>query len=306
MKSDASNQEHDAPTPDLVEAVLTWFEKNKRDLPWRSAERTPWAVLVSEVMLQQTQVARVTPIWIDWMERWPTPSDLAAAPTDEVLRRWGRLGYPRRALRLQQAARVIAKEHFGEVPDDEATLRLLPGVGEYTAAAVVAFAYDQRSIVLDTNVRRVLARALAGQAQPGNALTAAERRAAGAITPNDGPRAARWSVAVMELGALVCTASSPDCSVCPIADKCAWRQRGFPASEVVRRPTKPFIGTNRHVRGLLMAALRDAPHAIAHDELMAKCPDPTQASACLASLIDDRLIERGNDQTYRLRTSLSD
>ncbi|TKR22459.1 A/G-specific adenine glycosylase, partial [Cellulomonas hominis] len=195
--------------------VVAWFDAHARDLPWRHPDRTPWGVLVSEVMLQQTPVVRVEPAWRAWFARWPEPADLAAASPADVLRAWDRLGYPRRALRLQECARAVVERHGGVVPSDADALLALPGIGEYTAAAVRAFAFGLRSVVLDTNVRRVLARVAAGAALPAPALTVGERRLAQAFVPADDARAARWAAASMELGALVCTARSPRCGACP-------------------------------------------------------------------------------------------
>ncbi|WP_162795007.1 A/G-specific adenine glycosylase, partial [Nonomuraea lactucae] len=206
--------------PNLLHApVLEWYEANARDLPWRAVGATPWGVLVSEIMLQQTPVVRVLPVWHEWMERWPVAEALAAEPPGEAVRHWGRLGYPRRALRLHACARAITEEHAGEVPSDHATLLSLPGIGEYTAAAVASFAYGGRHAVLDTNVRRVFARAVRAEEYPPPATSAAERRLAETLLPELG--AARWGVAVMELGALVCTARTPRCADCPIAAACA-------------------------------------------------------------------------------------
>ncbi len=173
---------------DLHTRVLDWYADHARDLPWRAADRTPWGVLVSEVMLQQTPVARVLPQWLAWMERWPTPSDLADAAPGDAVRAWDRLGYPRRALRLHAAAVALRDEHGGEVPDDHAQLLALPGIGSYTAAAVASFAFGQRYAVVDTNVRRVHARAVTGAAEPATALTAAEQRLAVALLPTTRPR----------------------------------------------------------------------------------------------------------------------
>ncbi|MCR8675208.1 A/G-specific adenine glycosylase, partial [Micrococcus sp. HG099] len=212
----------------LHDAVLDWFAVHARDLPWRSPDCPPWGVLVSEIMLQQTPVVRVLPRWHAWLERWPTPADLAAAPTADVLTAWDRLGYPRRALRLQEAARAIVQRHGGEVPADPAALRALPGIGEYTAAAVSSFAFGLPETVVDTNVRRVIARAVGGQALPGRSLTRAEMRRAHALMPEDPDRAQAWNAGVMELGALVCTARSPACERCPLADACAWVAAGSP------------------------------------------------------------------------------
>ena len=203
-----------------AEPVLAWYARNARDLPWRAPGATPWAVLVSEIMLQQTPVSRVLPEYVSWMARWPTPAALAASPAGEAIRQWGRLGYPRRALRLHETATILVARHGGTVPADVDALRTLPGIGSYTAAAVASFAFGQRHAVLDTNVRRVLARLAAGQPVPAAASSAAsvaERRLAESLLPAEPAVAARWSVAVMELGALVCTAASPRCDGCPVA-----------------------------------------------------------------------------------------
>jgi A/G-specific adenine glycosylase len=215
----------------FAEPVLAWYARNARDLPWRAPGVTPWAVLVSEIMLQQTPVARVLPEYLSWMTRWPTPAALAAEPAGEAIRQWGRLGYPRRALRLHETATILVARHGGSVPADLDALRALPGIGSYTAAAVASFAFGQRHAVLDTNVRRVLARLAAGQPWAGGASSAAsvaERRLAESLLPAEPAVAARWSVAVMELGALVCTAASPRCDDCPVARECAWLAAGRP------------------------------------------------------------------------------
>ena len=167
----------------IIDTVIDWFRHHGRDLPWRHEDTTPWAVLVSEVMLQQTPVVRVLPRWTDWMQRWPTPADLADAPTAEVLRAWDRLGYPRRALRLQDCAQTIVREHGGVVPRGIEALRALPGIGEYTAAAVTAFAHHERAVVVDTNIRRVLARSVQGLALPAPSYSAAERALATRTLP---------------------------------------------------------------------------------------------------------------------------
>jgi A/G-specific adenine glycosylase len=220
----------DAPhTRALHDAVLAWYDAHARELPWRGDDATPWSVMVSEFMLQQTPVARVLPVHAAWLERWPEPADLAADTTGEAVRLWGRLGYPRRALRLHAAAVEIVARHHGEVPRSYADLLALPGVGDYTASAVASFAFGQRHVVLDTNVRRVLARAVSGRELPGPAVTRAERDVATALLPDDAATAATWAVATMELGALVCTARQPACDACPIATACRWRTDGSPA-----------------------------------------------------------------------------
>jgi A/G-specific adenine glycosylase len=258
--------------------VVQWFEGAARDLPWRAPDRTPWGVLVSEVMLQQTPVVRVEPAWRAWLDRWPTPADLAEAPTADVLRAWGRLGYPRRALRLQECAKAIVERHDGVVPRTEDELRALPGIGEYTAAAVLAFAYGKRSVVVDTNVRRVLARAVGGTALPAPSYTAAERALATALAPDSDAEASRWAAASMELGALVCTARAPKCGACPVAGLCA--------------------GTDRQARGRVMAELRQATEPVDRALLVSLWHDPRQLDRAIAGLVEDGLAEQ--DETDRL------
>ena len=292
-------------------AVVRWFDEAARDLPWRAqAENvpTPWGVLVSEVMLQQTPVARVEPVWRAWLTQWPTPAALAAAPTADALRAWDRLGYPRRALRLQECARAIVDRHGGAVPDDEEQLRALPGVGEYTAAAVRAFAFGRRSVVVDTNVRRVLARVVSGTALPAPSYTAAERALAGALVPDDAADAARWAAASMELGALVCTARSPECLGCPVADLCAWRAAGSPPdAHAARRRTQAWAGTDRQARGRVMAVLRGAHGPVDRallQEVWAGEPQlrPGQLDRALSGLIEDGLAEQDEAGRYHLPT----
>jgi A/G-specific adenine glycosylase len=253
-------------------------------------------VLVSEVMLQQTPVVRVLPAWREWLERWPTPAALAAEPPGAAVKAWGRLGYPRRALRLHAAAVAIVEQHGGEVPDGLDALLALPGIGSYTAAAVASFAFGQRHAVLDTNVRRVLARAVSGAEYPAPALTVAETRLARELLPDDAARAARWGVAVMELGALVCTARAPRCGACPLARECRWQGAGAPAYAGPARRGQAWAGTDRRVRGLLMAALRAATGPVPHAALVAAVPpeslrDPGQRARCLDGLVADGLVE---------------
>ncbi|MFE6969007.1 A/G-specific adenine glycosylase [Isoptericola sp. NPDC057653] len=291
-----------SPDP-LVARTVAWFDDAARDLPWRRPDRTPWGVLVSEVMLQQTPVVRVEPVWRAWLERWPTPADLAAASTADVLRAWDRLGYPRRALRLQQCAAAIVERHGGAVPDDEEELRALPGIGEYTAAAVRAFAFGRRSVVVDTNVRRVLARTRGGTALGAPSPTAAERALATAVVPGDDATAARWAGASMELGAVVCTARAPRCGACPVADLCAWRAAGHPPdAHAHRRRTQAWHGTDRQVRGRVMAALRTATDPLPRALLADSGPDQAQVDRCLAGLVEDGLVEQDDAGRYHLPT----
>ncbi|GAA2107240.1 A/G-specific adenine glycosylase [Microlunatus panaciterrae] len=272
--------------------MLAWYEENARDLPWRRADASPWAVMVSEFMLQQTPVDRVLGPWRDWMERWPQPAALAAAPAGDAVRAWGRLGYPRRALRLHQAAVTITDEHGGRVPDDRAALLRLPGVGPYTAAAVLSFAFGQRHVVLDTNVRRVLSRVAAGVAYPSPTPTRAEEALAEEFLPSGQAAAARWAVASMELGALVCTARSPRCSSCPVSSACAWQSAGKPAWDGPPRRGQSYTGTDRQCRGVLLAVLRSSDAPVGREELLAGWSEPAQAERALASLLADGLADQ--------------
>jgi A/G-specific adenine glycosylase len=266
--------------------VLAWFDENQRDLPWRKS--APWGVMVSEFMLQQTPVNRVLPIWKEWMERWPTPEDLAKARKSDLLKAWGRLGYPRRALRLYEAATIIATKHNNQVPNTEEELRNLPGVGEYTAAAIMAFAHKEKSLVLDVNIRRLFARALDGQEFPPLHITNSERQSSAALIPKE---ASAWAAATMELGALICTATKPLCEKCPIANQCLWRANGYPKSETKKKPTQKWHGTNRQCRGTIIEHLRNNENAPI-TKLKKLWHDDSQLEKCLASLIKDGLIEK--------------
>jgi len=279
------------PTSDLHRSVLGWYDRHARDLPWRDPDAGAWAVLVSEIMLQQTQVSRVLPVYRAWLDRWPTPAALAADSVGEAVRAWGRLGYPRRAMRLHQAATAITQRHGGVVPSDLASLRALPGIGDYTAAAVAAFAYQGRHPVLDTNVRRVLIRVIDGAALPGPSVRVAERETARGLLPDDPSVAARWSVAVMELGALVCTARGPRCDACPIAERCRWRTSGYPTYDGPRRPTQSYDGTDRQCRGALLAVLRAATEPVQRRDLEAAWDPAPQRERALDGLVADGLVE---------------
>jgi A/G-specific adenine glycosylase len=246
-------------------------------------------------MLQQTPVARVLPVYEAWLERWPYPADLAAEPSGEAIRAWGRLGYPRRAIRLHAAATAISEQHSGRVPDDYDALRALPGIGDYTASAVLAFAFGRRQPVLDTNVRRVLARVVSGDELPPNAVTAAEKAAARDLLPRDDPTAATWSVALMELGALVCTAAAPKCSRCPVRAACAWHAAGHPAYDGPPRRGQAWAGTDRQCRGRLMALARDAEGSVSAPALEGAWPEPEQRTRCLAGLVADGLLMPSGD-----------
>jgi len=276
---------------ELADVVLAWYDGAARDLPWRRRDTTPWAVLVSEVMLQQTPVSRVLPAYERWIERWPTPAALAAEPAGAAIRAWDRLGYPRRALRLHATARRIVEQYGGAVPDDLAALLALPGLGTYTARAVASFAFSQRHPVVDTNVRRVLARVLRGEAAAPAAGLAADLRRAETLLPADPADAARFGVAFMELGALVCTARAPHCAACPLAGTCAWKGAGRPRASGVPARRQSYAGTDREARGALLVVLRaaDGTAGTSRTELLATWPDGAQAARALAGLLADGL-----------------
>jgi A/G-specific adenine glycosylase len=288
------------PSPDTVGDVLVdWFAEAARDLPWRRPGTDPWAVLVSEVMLQQTPVARVEPVWREWVDRWPTPAALAAASPAEVIRAWGKLGYPRRALRLRETAVALTERHGGVVPADVAALEALPGIGTYTARAVACFGHGQPQPVVDTNVRRVVARLVHGRAEAAPAR-AADLTDVAALAPAGPGRAARFSVAVMELGALVCVARTPRCAACPVRTDCAWRLAGSPAPDGPPRRVQKFAGTDRQVRGRLLDVLRSAEGPVAAPQLDEAWADAVQRSRCLDSLLADGLVEQTADGRFTL------
>lgn len=280
------------------DVLIDWYDRTARDLPWRRPGVSAWQILMSEIMLQQTPVVRVEPIWREWVARWPVPSAMAAAAPGEVLRAWGKLGYPRRALRLHECAQVLAAEHGDAVPADVEVLLSLPGIGAYTARAVACFAYGQRVPVVDTNVRRVVARAVHGRAEAGNPA-ARDLVETEALLPARTDRAATFSAALMELGALVCTARTPDCDRCPLP-RCAWVAAGRPASDIVRRVQK-YDGTDRQARGRLLDVLRAAPGPVERITLdLAWTRDPGQRDRALDSLLVDGLIEQTSDGLFAL------
>ena len=285
----------------IAGAVNSWFEANKRDLPWRADGFPAWGILVSEIMLQQTPVVRVVPRLEQWLARWPTPASLAASPAGDAVRAWERLGYPRRALNLHTAAVAITEQHGGVVPRDVAELLALPGIGDYTARAVAVFAYGDRHPVVDTNVRRVLARAVDGNADPGPPSTKRDLAAMDAQLPAALPAARTFNAAVMELGAVVCTARAPRCEVCPIAAQCAWRLAGYPAYEGARRAVqKKYEGSDRQVRGVILAALRARNDALLASSLPELWPDAAQRGRALDGLLTDGLVVGDSESGYAL------
>ena len=278
----------------LHQPVLAWYKKNKRDLPWRNTDA--WGVLVSEIMLQQTPVARVLPIYIEWMKRWPTPAALAAATPAQVITAWGRLGYPRRALRLHECAKVISTQYKGKIPTTQSELRELPGVGDYTSAAIIAFAFEGRSLVLDINIRRVFARVIDGIEVPTAAPTKSERQERETLIPLKNPHV--WAAATMELGALICTAKNPKCGQCPLADQCIWRSLDYPLSDQPKR-TQSWHGTDRQCRGVIVQALRENP-ALSKKEIMQLWDVPSQVEKALLTLLEDGLLVEQKGQRFSL------
>jgi A/G-specific adenine glycosylase len=286
-------------------ALDGWFANNRRDLPWRAPGTTPWGVLVSEIMLQQTPVARVEPVWREWMRRWPTPADLAASSVADALRHWGTLGYPRRARNLHHQALIITSEHGGIVPRDVEALLKLPGIGHYTARAVAAFAFGDRHPVADTNVTRVIARVTEGVAFAGHwSAKDALSRVDNLLHSQTDSHYPVANLAIMELGALVCRARSPQCSECPLAAQCLWRQEGFPVDEaVVPKKQARFEGSDRQARGRLLAVLRDNHDAVGQSELLSAHQPQSQAMRALKSLLADRLVVevmQGEEPHYAL------
>jgi len=281
----------------LHQPVLAWYKKNKRDLPWRNIDA--WGVVVSEIMLQQTPVARVLPIYIEWMKRWPTPEALAAATPAQVITAWGRLGYPRRALRLHECAKVISTQYKGRIPETQSELRELPGIGDYTSAAIIAFAFEGRSLVLDINIRRVFARVINGVEVPTAAPTKSERQEREKLIPVK--NAHMWAAATMELGALICTAKNPKCGQCPLADQCIWRSLDYPLSDQPKR-TQSWHGTDRQCRGVIVQALRENP-ALSKKEIMQLWDVPSQVEKALLTLLEDGLVVAQKRERFSLPQS---
>ncbi len=279
----------------LAPVLIEWYAANARELPWRQDGFSPWGVLVSEFMLQQTPVNRVIPHLQAWLERWPTPSALADEPAAEALTQWANLGYPRRALWLHRAAVEIRDRFGGQVPSDVDELLSLTGIGSYTARAVAVFAYGQREPVVDINTRRVIARAQHGRSQPGPA-SPRDLVEMDALLPDDPHDAAAFNAATMELGALVCTARNPRCQACPIADRCQWLAAGKPDTGDTRRRQATYEGSDRQARGAVMRALRHAPeNALPRDSVVPEWPDADQRARAIATLLTDGLVRAHGD-----------
>lgn len=274
--------------------ITTWFKKNKRDLPWRKTDA--WGVLVSEFMLQQTPVNRVLPVYEAWMKRWPTAASLSKATPAEVITAWGRLGYPRRALRLHECAKEITHNLKGKIPESQAELRALPGIGEYTAAAITAFAFEKRSLVLDINIRRLFARLFDGVETPTQAATKVEKSRYEELIPKKDPHL--WAAATMELGAVICTSQSPKCGICPVAHVCTWRSLDYPKSDVVKR-RQSWHGTDRQCRGTIVQALREN-EVLTKSQITQLWDVPSQLEKALLTLLDDGLIESRGKNKFSL------
>ncbi|MBK0422395.1 A/G-specific adenine glycosylase [Leucobacter sp. CSA2] len=282
--------------------IIAWYTSSARELPWREPGVSAWAILVSEFMLQQTQVDRVLPRWQAWLERWPTPQALAGEEPGEAVRAWDRLGYPRRALWLHRAAVEITERHGGIVPAEVEDLLALTGIGPYTARAVAAFAYGERHPVVDTNTRRVIARAVHGRAAAGIPAQA-DLADMSALLPGDPADAALFNAGAMELGAVVCTARAPRCGECPIADLCEWRGAGYPDNAPEKRLRQArFEGSDRQARGRVLALLRRATGPVARTEaITAAADDPAQAQRAVDSLLADGLLVLDGPGPDRLR-----
>ena len=274
--------------------ITSWFKKNKRDLPWRKTDA--WGVLVSEFMLQQTPVNRVLPVYKAWMKRWPTAASLAKATPAEVITAWGRLGYPRRALRLHECAKEITHNFKGKIPESQAELRALPGIGEYTAAAITAFAFEKRSLVLDINIRRLFARLFDGVETPTQSATKVEKSRYEELIPKKDPHL--WAAATMELGAVICTSQSPKCGACPVASVCTWRSLDYPKSDIVKR-RQSWHGTDRQCRGTIVQALREN-EVLTKSQITQLWDVPSQLEKALLTLLDDGLIESRGKNKFSL------
>jgi len=274
---DSPSERRDRPVLDAG-AVLAWGVPRLRDLPWR-ATRDPWSILAAEIMLQQTQALRVVPKWEAFMARYPTATVCASASLGDVLRDWHGLGYPRRARNLHEAAAAMVERHRGQVPDDLAALLALPGVGPYTARAVLAFAFERDVAVVETNIARVLART-AGQRLTARSVQAA----ADALVPRG--EGWVWNQVLMDLGATVCR-PSPRCDECPVARSCGWRRAGKAApdpahgSAGVSTTQAPYVGSDRQARGAVLRRLLDG--ARSSDEFPPRIVD---------GLVEDRLVVR--------------
>lgn len=284
----------------MQQELIQWFETEGRDLPWRQPGFTPWGSLVSEFMLQQTPVSRVIPQLQEFLERWPTPHALAASPSGDAVRAWANLGYPRRALWLHACAVTIVEKYNGEVPSDVDALLSLPGVGPYTARAIAVFAFGAHEPVVDTNTRRVMARHNQGNADQGPPSTRRDLEAMAALLPSPELSPA-FNAAIMELGALICTARNPLCEKCPIARTCAWKNAGYPEHVGPKKIVqKKYEGSDRQARGAVMKILRESHRVVTGQELSEAWSDSAQLGRAITGLLKDGLIELVADDSYQL------
>lgn len=253
-----------------------------------------WQILVSEVMLQQTPVARVIPAWQAWCERWPTAQLLAAASLGEVLSQWNRLGYPRRAKNLHRSAQMVTEQFGGELPRDVETLETLPGIGTYTSRAIACFAFGIPVPVVDTNVKRVVARVEDGDQAAGHwSVGFGLERVDDVSRTENAEHYCQIQRGLMELGALLCTARSPRCETCPLQDSCRWRAEGYPEDPSVKpRVQARYEGSDRQVRGIILSWLRQNPHPLERETLEDLWPQAAQRQRAVESLVRDGLIER--------------
>ena len=284
----------------MQQEIIDWFEAEGRDLPWRQPDFTPWGSLVCEFMLQQTPVARVIPKLEEFLTRWPTPAALVASPSGDAVRAWANLGYPRRALWLHACAVTIVEKFNGEVPSNVEDLLALPGVGPYTARAIAVFAFGAHEPVVDTNIRRVIARHNQGNADQGPPSTKRDLEAMEALLPEPS-LSPDFNAGIMELGALVCTARNPRCEACPIARTCAWKNAGYPEHVGPKKTVqKKYEGSDRQARGTVMKLLRESHRVVTTEELGSVWADKAQLGRAISGLLKDGLIELVADDSYQL------
>lgn len=293
-------------TTQLIPVLQDWWSQHARALPWRKTGISAWEILVSEVMSQQTPMTRVAPYWTQWITQWPTPADCANAPVASILLAWGNLGYPSRALRLQTCAKVLSTTYDNTVPNTYEELIQLPGIGRYTASAVLSFALHQRITVVDTNIRRVLSRAFLGQESIGGTVTSTDYQLAEKLLPYDTqqqhmPASVLWNQCIMEIGATTCTSKNTLCSECPLSSVCKWKKQGFPGKGIhATRKTQKWKGTNRQLRGLILKALREqASHGIEHphltvQDLQSLWDNADQIHVCCTALEQEKLVSRNS------------
>lgn len=284
--------------PNFRRKLLSWFAEHGRDLPWRHT-RDPWLILVSEVMLQQTQVGRVIPKYGEFVRRYPTAAALAGFAPSEIIAFWSGLGYNRRALNLWKAAGLATREFGGTIPEDDAALRALPGIGSYTAAAIAAFAGNRDVVAVDTNVRRIFLRIFFGgeyAEEPGAAELDSVMRAA---LPRG--RSREWHSALMDFGSLVCTSRAPSCEACPLARECRARRLAAAGAALrtrLNRKQPRFEGSRRQLRGRILRVLSQAAGPLDGDALCAAAPSP-EFLTCLGQLMRDGLVAEAHG-LYRL------